>query len=216
MAQAQGRWRPGDSGSVRVLLGEFSPEASDQYWDDKFMDFTGSADDFDDTMLLVDYRKPLGGNAAFLLGGGWYEGAATQAYRDWVDASGRDIAHRTTLNTAELTGAVILELGGRRGSVVPYVGIGGGYLWWELTEEGSFIDFGDPDLPVVSARYRSNNGTFEVLALAGLDIRIGDAWSLVFQGRWREADDELGQGLAGLGTLDLSGVDFEGGIAFHF
>ena len=216
LAEAQGRWRPGDQGSVRVLVGQFAPDGNSQYWDDKFRDFTGSASDFDDVVVLADYRKPLGERAALLLGGGWYEGSSTQAYRDWVDSSGREIRHTTTLDTFELTAAVVLELGGRGGWLTPYLGIGGGFLWYDLTEVGSFIDFDDPDLPIVDAAYGSNDGTFELLALGGLDIRVGEAWSLVVQGRWRDADDELSEGLAGLGTLDLSGYDVTAGLAFHF
>ena len=49
---AQGRWRPGDNGSFRIFIGEFEPDASSEYWDDKFVDFTGSPKDFDETGYL--------------------------------------------------------------------------------------------------------------------------------------------------------------------
>jgi hypothetical protein len=215
-AEAQRHWQPGDHGSFRVMLGYFHPDGSSEYWDDKFTDFTGSESDFNDFSFLMDYRLPVSEAGAFLFGAGWYEGATTQGYRDWVDGSGRPIRHRTSLRTFELTGAFIYEIGERNYPVTPYVGAGGGFLWWELQERGDFIDFTDDDLPIIQAWYGSNDVTFSLFALTGLDVRLGDAWSLVGQFRYRWADDELGGNFAGFGNLDLSGFDYTFGAAFHF
>jgi hypothetical protein len=165
---------------------------------------------------MGDYRMPVGRSSAALLGMAWYSGAATQAYRDWVDADGRDIRHKTELSTWEITAAFIYELGGRRNELTPYLGLGGGFVWWELTEVGDFIDFGDEDLPIARGAYASRDGTFEWFGVAGIDLRMGAGWSLVAQGRWRDASDELGGQFAGFGELDLSGFDYEVGLAFHF
>lgn len=208
--------RPGDQGSIRVLLGQFSPDCDSQYWDDKFLDFTGSASDFEDWAVQMDYRHPLGQGSALLLGMSWYEGATSQAYRDYVDSGGRSIAHRTSLATWDVSAAWIYEFGQRRSAVTPYLGAGVGYLLWELEEVGDFINFGDPDLPIFRAGYGSRDGTWEILAVVGLDIRLGHAVSLVAQARWRDADDELGGDFVGFGKLDLSGIDYALGFAYSF
>jgi len=215
-AQAQRHWQPGDNGSFRVMLGYFHPDGNSEYWDDKFTDFTGSASDFNDFSFLMDYRLPVSHAAAFLFGAGWYEGATTQAYRDWVDGSGRPIRHKTSLRTFELTGAFIYEIGERNYPITPYVGAGGGFIWWELQERGDFIDFTDENLPIINTWYGSNDVTFSLFGLAGLDVRMNDNWSLVGQARYRWAEDELGGNFAGFGTIDLSGFDYVFGAAFHF
>jgi len=217
MSEAQySRYQPGNNGSVRFLLGQFSPECDSQYWDEKFMDFTGSASDFEDYLFQMDYRYPLSHGTALLFGLGWYDGATSQAYRDYVDAGGRNISHRTSLATWDATATWIFEIGQRRKAVTPYFGAGVGFLWWELEEVGDFIDFGDPDLPIIRAGYRSTGNTWELFAVAGLDIRLGHAMSLVAQARWRDADDELGGAFVGFGKIDLSGLDYSIGFAYNF
>ncbi len=214
-ASAQGNWRPGDFGSVRFRLGLFSPDGESQYWRDKFRDFTGSASSFEDTSFGVDYQWHANHNLSLMFGGSFFQGEATQAYRDWVDADGRDIRHVTTLDVNDLT-AILVWQPFEHAAVSPYVGAGGGFLWWRLTESGDFIDFGDPDLAIVNTGFRSTGTTWETVLLAGLEVPLGYRWSFFAEGRWRDADDELGDSLAGLGTLDLSGVEYTGGFAYRF
>jgi hypothetical protein len=214
--EAQGRWQPGDTGSFRIFLGEFRPEGNSRYWDEKFEDWTGSVSDFNDFIFLGDYRMPMTRSSAALFGMSWYEGATTQSYRDWVDASGGEIYHRTTLRSYDFSAAWVFEVGGMRQQFTPYFGVGAGYVWWELVESGDFIDFTHPDLPVFTATYGSTASTWELFGIVGADIRLGHSFSLVVQGRWREASDELGGSMSGSGEIDLSGFDYELGFAFHF
>lgn len=215
-AMAQRHWQPGDEGSIRFFLGQFDPDTSSEYWDDKFTDFTGSSSDFNDFIFMVDYRHPVSDSSAMLFSVGWYEGATTQAYRDWVDPAGREIRHKTSLRTFETSAAWIYEIGARQHPVTPYLGAGGGFIWWELIERGDFIDFGNSNLPIINTWYGTNDVTLALFGVAGLDINFGGAWSLVGQARYRWAEDELGGNFAGFGTIDLSGFDYTIGAAFHF
>ncbi len=212
--EAQGNWQPGDFGSWRFYLGIFEPEGDSQYWDESFDVFTGSASDFEDLVFGADYLWFTSRNAGLLFGVSGYDGRTTQSYLDWTDADGRDIGHATTLGLVDLTAAYIVRFG--RGSLRPYLGGGGGLLWWELREEGSFIDFGDPEIPVIYASYLADGNTWELFALAGVDIRLSHRWSFFFEGRYRWADDELNKDFAGFGTIDLSGTQAAGGLSFNF
>lgn len=213
-AEAQGNWQPGDFGSLRVWLGIFEPHGDSRYWDDVFADFTGSTSDFADGVFGVDYLWRTSPTAGVLFGTSFYEGNATQAYRDYVDELGRDISHATTLDEWDITLAWVSRLG--RGSVVPYVGLGGGLVQWRLEEEGDFIDFSDPDLPVYLTRYRADGWAWEALALVGLDFRVGYNWSAFVEARYRWADDELTDDFAGLGTIDLGGGQLAAGLSWNF
>lgn len=214
VAEAQGNWQPGDFGSVRFRLGIFEPRADSQYWDETFEVFTGSPSSFEDLVFGVDYiwRTSRTGGIAF--GASFYEGATTQAYRDWVDGNGNDVSHATTLKLSDLTAAYVLRFG--RGGLRPYIGAGGGLLWWNLREEGSFIDFADPDLPVIFASYRADGTTWELFGLAGLDIPLGYKWSFFFEGRYRWAEAELNKDFSGFGTIDLTGYELTGGFSYNF
>lgn len=214
-AGAQGNWQPGDFGSWRFYLGTFDPNGDSQFWDDYFLDFTGSPSSFNDLVFGTDYLWCTSRSGGVLFGISFYEGKSTLAYRDWVDADGLDIGHTTTLGLSDLTAAYVLRSG--RSSVRPYVGAGGGLLWWRFREEGYFIDFADADnLPIFFADYRADGVTWELFALAGVDFRLSHRWSLFFEGRYRWSEDELNKDFVGFGTIDLSGAQLVGGFSYNF
>jgi hypothetical protein len=213
-ASAQGNWKPGDYGSLRFRLGLFEPDGESMYWDDKFRDFTGSPSSFEDFVWGIDYLWRTSRSSGLLFGSSFYDGKTTQAYLDWVDASGREIRHVTNLQVWDITAAFVWRLG--QGGVVPYLGAGGGFLYWYLEESGDFIDFGDPDLPIVFARYRASGWTYEGFGMVGLDVNLGYRWSFFVEGRYRVSDDELSDDFAGMGTLDLSGTEFTAGLSWNF
>jgi hypothetical protein len=213
-AGAQGNWQPGDFGAFRFYVGLFEPQGDSTYWNDTFDVFTGSPSDFEDWVFGGDYLWPNSKQTGALFGASYYQGRATQAYLDWVDADGQDISHTTELALSDLTAAYIFRFG--RHNIRPYLGGGAGLLWWNLREQGYFIDFADEELPVVYASYQSDGITWELIALAGLDFRIGYRSSVFVEGRYRWADDELNNDFAGFGTIDLSGMQFVGGFSWSF
>ncbi len=213
-AHAQGNWQPGDFGAVRGYIGIFSPQGSSEYWDDTFEAFTGSTSDFEDVVFGFDYLWRTSNRSGLLFGTSFYSGAATQAYRDWVDGDGQDVNHTTKLDLTELTAAYVVRLGAH--GMRPYIGGGGGLLWWGLREEGYFIDFADPGLPIVFASYDAGGTTWELFALAGLDVPIGYRWSFFVEGRYRWAEAELDGDFSGFGTVDLSGFQLAGGFSWNF
>jgi len=213
-AEAQGNWRPGDFGSWRFYMGIFEPEANSQFWDDYFIDFTGSPSDFQDLVFGTDYLWRTSGNGGLLFGASYYEGKSTLAYQDWVDADGQDISHTSSLRLSDLTAAYVLRFGAS--SLRPYLGGGGGLLWWQFREEGYFIDFTDDELPIFFGNYRADGLTWELFALVGLDFRLSHNWSFFFEGRYRWSEDEMGGDFSGFGTIDLSGGQMVGGFSYNF
>lgn len=213
-AEAQGRRQSGDFGSFRIRFGLSEPRCDSLYWDEKFADFTGSCSDFQDFVWGADFVLPTGRSTGIMFGSSYYRGRTTQGYIDWVDASGNDIRHTTTLWTWDLTAAFIARLG--HGTVVPYLGIGGGFVNYTLEESGSFIDFSDPDLPIVSAWYRASGWTFEGFGLVGLDITVGYDWTFFVEGRYTVAEDDLSGDFSGFGTLDLGQNQVSAGFSWRF
>jgi len=213
-AAAQGNWQPGDFGSFRLRLGLFEPDGNSQYWDEKFRDFTGSPSSFEDLVFGVDYMWRTSRKSGFLFGTSFYNGRTTQSYHDWVDEFGNNISHTTDLDLVDITAAFVLRLG--RGRVVPYLGVGGGFVYWKLMERGSFIDFGLSELPIIDAQFRADGWTYEGFGLLGLDMALGHRWSFFVEGRKRWSDDDLGDDFSGFGTIDLSGTEVTAGFSWNF
>ena len=215
-AHAQGPWQPGDFGSLRFRIGLFEPTADSEYWDQTFETFTGSSGNFQDISFGFDYLWRMSFHSALHFGTSFYSGDTTQAYRDWVDADGRDITHTTSLDTWDLSVAYSYLLGERSWAVRPYAGLGVGLLNWRLDESGYFIDFAQPNLPVVAAGYRDSGWTWEGFGLVGIDIPLAHRWSFFGEGRYRWSEAELGGDFSGFGTLDLSGWELSLGFAWNF
>lgn len=216
LAEAQGNWRPGDFGSMRFRFGLFEPDGSSEYWDETFDVFTGSPASLRDVTFGFDYLWRTSARGGIQFGTSWYGGSMTHAYRDYVDTSGYDIRHRTSLNTWDMTAAYVYRFGSRDWTVVPYAGIGGGFVYWNLEEQGDFINFSSPGREIFNTRYRATGWTWEALGLVGIEVPAGSRWSFFGEGRYRSSEDELGDDFSGFGTIDLSGWEIAAGFAWNF
>ena len=132
-----------DGGTLRLRFGEFTPAGDGDYWIDKRADFTGNEEDFADDLLAVDYLHPLGPRMGLLVSVSSWEADVAQEYRDFVDPAGLGIFHTTSFELTSLEAGLVWSLTDRNATIVPYVGVGGGYYDWTLTEDGEFIDFAD-------------------------------------------------------------------------
>jgi hypothetical protein len=213
-AEAQRGWQPQPVGQLRFRLGVSEPAGSSDGWDRVFEGFTGSPADLQDFVWAGDFLLSTGRRSGVLFGFSYYSGSTTSGYEDWVADDGSEIRHTTSLTISDLSAAWVFRFSDR--GISPYLGIGGGFLWWTLTDEGYFIDFGSADLPVFWAWYGARGSTWEVFGLAGVDIPLSPVWSFVVEGRDRHASANLGDDYSGFGTLDLSGYEVTAGFGWMF
>ena len=217
-ALAQGgtyRQAGGDS-QVRFRVGNFEPDGDSTYWDDTFFDFTGSTTSFEDVIVGMDYIYWLGPKLGVIASGSGYETDVSQSYRDFEDASGRDIRHQTTLEVASGTLGLLFRFGGRGAAIQPYIGGGGGFYDWSLRESGDFIDFGGRDFTIFTDTFVTDGTGFGTFFVAGISVPLGSSWSVFAEGRWDSVDDELGDDFQGLGDIDLSGQQIAAGFSWSF
>ena len=206
----------GPQQSFRFRLGLNTPSGDSDFFDDTFQDFTGDIDDFEDLVGGVDYVYYMHRHVGLMLSGDYFEAQQDQSYRDFVDNSGNRISHTTTLEISPLTAGVVVRLVPEGLPVVPYVGAGGGLYVWRYEESGDFIDFGGSTLPVFTDTLEDEGNVLGYYVLAGIEVPISSYFSIIAEGRWDRADDELSGDFEGLGTLDLSGRRVMGGLAWRF
>lgn len=201
-------------GAFRVHLGAFQPEGESEYWEEKELDFTGGADDLENASFGVDYLLTLNRKLGLLFSGTGYSGDTTQSYLDFTDNFGGRIRHDTTLDIASATAGLMLHPLGADAAVSPYVGVGGGAYFWNLQEEGDFIDF-DAGNEIFFAELQDEGVAFGYYLLAGLEAPITPRLSLFAEGRWDRAEDELSDDFEGFGDLDLSSRSYRFGVSFN-
>lgn len=201
---------------LRIRGGLFTPDGDSQYWNEKEFDFFTTADDFEDFVLGVDYRRRLGPRTALVFSGTAFSADESTSYRNFVDGSGADIFHDTTLDIASGTVGIHFILTGQNAPVQPYIGAGAGFWAWSLEESGDFIDFSQLDPEIFTDTFSDDGGAFGWYYLVGLDVPLGDQFSVFGEARWDRVDDELSGDFRGLGALDLSGRQVTGGLAIRF
>ena len=154
------------------------------------------------------------------------QASAPSEYRAFVDNDRRPIEQTTRLRAANVSGGVRLALLPRGTAVsrlawiprrvVPYVGAGGGMLWYQFTQIGDFIDVRSPNLTVFSDILTSKGWTPSAHALGGVDVRVHRRMFVTVESRYLWAAATLQQPFEGFDPIDLAGLRVSAGINVLF
>lgn len=98
--------------------------------------------------------------------------------------------------------------------IAPYVGAGGGLMYYKFRQAGDFINFQTND--VFSSIYESDGWTGTAHAVAGLDYSLGPRFALTTEARYLWAKAGLSEDFAGFERLDLSGVSTTIGLSIRY
>ena len=195
--------------------------------------FSFSRDQF--TLGSMDFSGPqVGGDLAFylsdrlqLVAGGAYSGSvATSEYRDFVENNDDEdaVQQTTTFMRVPVTGSLKMYLSdpGREigqfawvpAGYAPYVGVGGGGMWYRFKQEGDFIN--SETLVIRTDRLESTGWTKTAHAFAGVDLSLNPRFAITTQARydWAEAtlDDVSYEGFE---PIDLSGLSATVGLSIR-
>lgn len=145
-------------------------------------------------------------------------------FRHFVDLNDLPIQQTTSLARVPLTAGARLYLvppGRSIGKfawiptkVVPYVGAGGGMMWYRLRQSGDFIDFATTD--VFPDAFESSGWTSTAHALAGVDYSLSPRLALNGEARYTWAKASLGSDFTGFDGIDLSDIGITFGLNVRF
>jgi hypothetical protein len=150
--------------------------------------------------------------------------SAKSEFRHWTDLDDLPIEQTTSLRRIPLSASVKAYLKPRGQTVgrfawipskySPFVGAGGGAMWYRFRQEGDFIDF--QTLDVFGDLFDSRGWTPTAHALAGVDFSIGPRFVLTTQGKYTWAKAEMSGDFTGFDKIDLSGLAATLGINVRF
>ena len=199
----------------------------------------GELFDFVTDTLSLD-RKDFGGLAlaadlaiqsgyprmAIVLGTGYQSASAGSDYRNWSDGDDQPITQTTSFKRVPVTAGLrfyLTDPGRSIGSLawVPqplalHVGAGAGATWYRFRQEGSFIDFTDPDMPVFDDSFATSGWGPTAYGGGGIDVSLGARVALALDARYMYAKASVGQDFSGFDRIDLSGLSTTAGITFRF
>ena len=184
----------------------------------------GTADDREGRLQRPGFSADLGWaltERLDVVGGFEFARKTVQSeYRDFVDNDLRPIEQETQLDQNLLTGSLRFALtprGTRAGSYAwvpsrftPYVGAGGGMMWWRFQQIGDFVDF--QDFGVFPDTFRSDGLAPTGHLFGGADVQLYKRLSLSVEGRYVWASGTLDEDYVGFEPIDLVGVPLLGGF----
>jgi hypothetical protein len=152
------------------------------------------------------------------------QSTSSSEYRRFVDNNRLPISQQTLVRDANISAGVKFALTERGREVgrlawvprrlVPYVGAGGGALWFQVRQSGDFVDF--TDLSVFTDVFDSKGWTPSAHVFGGVDIRILRRAFLSLDGRYLWAAGDLGPDWIDFDPIDLSGLRLSVGINLVF
>jgi hypothetical protein len=180
-------------------------------------DFSGPAFQVD-----VDYTIVPRLDARFSFG--FARASHGSEFRDYVDNNRQPIEQRTEFTRLPLTASVKAYLSGPGRTVghfawipsryAPYVGGGGGAMWYRFQQQGDFIDFAT--FNVFSDLFDSEGWTPTVQGFVGTDVSLSPRFAVTMEGRYQWARTPLGIDFRQFAPIDLSGFSLTAGFAIRY
>jgi opacity protein-like surface antigen len=174
--------------------------------------------------LGVDLGIALSDRFDLVLGAAHARTSARTNFRNFVDQDDQEIQQTTGLARTPVTASVRAYLAPRGRSVgrfawipnrfSPYVGAGGGAMWYRFTQKGDFVD--EQSLDVFSANLRSSSWTPTAHGLAGFDLSVTPHVALNTEARYNWARATMSEDFGNFDRIDLSGLGVTAGLTFRF
>jgi hypothetical protein len=144
-------------------------------------------------------------------------------FRHFIDNNDQPIEQRTSFDRVPLTGNLrfyLAEPGRSIGKlawipskIVPWIGVGGGMMYYRFLQQGDFVDFKTSN--VFSSTFESSDWTGTVQGMGGADISLSPHVALRADARYVWAKAELSRSFAGFNRIDLSGVQGTLGLTYR-
>lgn len=181
---------------------------------------------FNRAALAADYGIALTPRADAVIGVEVNKASVPSEYRNLVDNNRRPIEQTTSLTELNLTGNIRFALTPRGreigrfawvpSAVVPYIGAGGGMLWYRFQQTGDFVDALDPRRAIFTDMFKAQGWTPSAQVFGGVDVKLHGRWFLTLDGRYLWAAGALGNDFEGFDPIDLAGFRAGAGINILF
>jgi len=213
--------------TVTLALGYGVPNVGSDLFDEVTSTFT---------LDKGDFRAPVvGGGISFFLSERtdlafeiFYSKASSWAeYVDYVGGDDLPIEHETSFTQVPLTGSVryyLKDRGRQVGSLswipttwTPYIGAGGGLMYYEFQQAGEFINFEIEDWPIYRDTISSSGWAWVGHAFGGVQWSLSPQVVISAEGRYSLAEKDLDRGAFGsFDPIDLSGLRGSVGFGIRF
>jgi hypothetical protein len=213
------------SGSVTLQGGFTHASAGGDLFSFVTDQLTLNRSDFSGPTFGADLAVALAPRLDLVLGTSYTGMSRSSNYRHLVDQNGDEIVQQTEFRRVPVMLGVRAYLTPQGRSVgrfawvpsrfAPYVGVGGGAVWYRFEQNGDFVDYQNND-SVFNARFTSSNWAPAAQGTVGLDVTLTPRIALTGEARYIWARGKLDQSFSGFDNIDLSGVSTTVGLTFRY
>ena len=211
-------------GAFIVRGGFASPMARGDIYSFLENQFTLNKGDFRSASVGADLLVGVAPRVDLDFGVGVSGNRSNSEFRHFVGTDDLPIEQTTSLTRVPLTGGARIYLAPKGRSIgqfawipnkiVPYVGAGGGMMWYRLHQGGDFIDFQTTD--VFNDEFESSGWAPTAHGMAGVDYAITPRLALTGEARYTWAKTQLGTDYTGFDGIDLSEFGVTVGLNVRF
>ena len=209
-------------GTLGVRFTWLSGRAGSDWYDFVTDQLTLEKKNFNGPGVGTDLGITLTSRMDVVVGFDYSQTTTASEYRRFVDNNRLPIEQTTEKRGAMISGGLKFALTERgRGvgrlawvprKVVPFVGAGGGAMWFQVRQTGDFVDY--VDLSVFTDVFESKGWAPTAHVFGGVDIRVLRRGYVTFDARYTWAKGDLGRDWIDFDPIDLSGLRLSAGINF--
>ena len=187
-------------------------------------ELTLSRRDFHTGTIAFDVAVRLKPRAELAFSLGISRSTTPSEFRHWEDNNNQPIEQTTTFMRVPLTASLKMYLAGPGRAIghfawipsryAPFVGAGGGAMWYRFRQAGDFIDFATTN--VFTDLFDSTGWAPTVHGFVGTDVSLSPRFALTGEVRYQWAKAGLGRDYAGFDRIDLSGFAATGGVSIRY
>lgn len=174
----------------------------------------------------LDLAIALSPRVDLSLGADYTGRVAGSEYRDFTGTDDLPIQQTTRFQRVPVTASVKAYLTPRGRSIgsfawipsdlAPYVGAGGGGMWYRFSQSGEFVDFNTADLEIFNNTLESSGWAPMAQGLVGADLTLTPRLALTGEARYSWAKARLSDQFVGFDRIDLSGPSATLGLTLRF
>ena len=204
------------AGGLDIRIGGFQPHANSNLFDDDETLYTIRKRNWRGLIGGAEFSSRIARNLeiGFHLDG--YERQRDTHYRDFFrDEDGSEIRQKLKLDIVPVGVSVRLVPTNRHARIAPYIGAGVDAFFWKYEEFGDFVDFGDPDLPIIADSFRSDGVATGFHVAGGLRLFVSDDFGVTGEVRYTAAKADMHDDFEG-NRIDLGGFGVTVGMHLRF
>lgn len=209
--------------TFHLRAGAAVPNAGGDLFDFMTDELTLDRRDFSGASVGADVAFAINDRFDVVLGVATSSSSRGSESREWIGLDDLPIEQTTRFRRTPVTAALKYHLRDRGRMIgshawvpnrfVPYIGAGGGLMWYRIEQSGEFVD--EVTFDIFREEYVSSGKAMTAQAFGGAEYWLSPQFGITLEGRYQFATGELSGDFIEFSDIDLRGFQLMAGASFR-